>query len=345
MENIVRRVHRALKPNGQFIVVEPFHDSFLSRVLHLTVVTTWNCSNAPVSELTSDANFTSGPFGYHYVSSIGLDGLRNRRITRGRRCLFAEVRSSGLVIIRAFRRRKCFEMRSYLTESAVNVSPSRDASVERTISVVVPTYKSAAYIGKLVRGLLDTFNRLGEKCEIVLVDDCSPDTTTWPALTKLYEQYGPTLKIIRLLKNSGQHNAILCGLESASGEVIITMDDDLQHPPEEIPKLLQKLDEGYDLVIGAYDEKQHEGYRNLGGEIVDALIRRIYRLPRTLKLTSFRAMTKSLVEVARKSQNPYPYVTCILLDQASRVTNVPVYTPRGNTARRIIPFGEARSWR
>ncbi|PWJ85018.1 dolichol-phosphate mannosyltransferase/undecaprenyl-phosphate 4-deoxy-4-formamido-L-arabinose transferase [Pseudaminobacter salicylatoxidans] len=194
----------------------------------------------------------------------------------------------------------------------------------RKVSVVVPTYGSAAFIDKLVASLLAVFAGRTEECEIILVDDCSPDTVTWPALTRLHEQYPAQVKIVRLLKNAGQHNAILCGLGFATGDVIVTMDDDLQHPPEELPKLLRKLDEGYDLVIGAYDEKRHAGYRNRGGELVDAIIRRIYRLPATTKLTSFRAMTKSLVEVARKSQNPYPYVTCILLDQASRVANVEV---------------------
>ena len=194
----------------------------------------------------------------------------------------------------------------------------------KKISVVVPTYKSAAFIDELVEGILEVFAARQQDCEIILVDDCSPDSTTWPALTRLYGKYPAQLKITRLLKNAGQHNAILCGLEFASGDAIVTMDDDLQHPPEEIPKLLEKLDEGYDLIIGAYDEKRHSGYRNRGGSLVDAIIRYIYRLPPTMKLTSFRAITRSVVEVARKSRNPYPYVTCILLDQASRVANVNV---------------------
>lgn len=194
----------------------------------------------------------------------------------------------------------------------------------KKVSIVVPTYKSTAFVDNLVERILKVFATRGQDCEIILVDDCSPDSTTWPALTRLYEKYPTQLKITRLLKNAGQHNAILCGLEFASGDAIVTMDDDLQHPPEEIPKLLQKLDEGYDLVIGAYDEKRHSRYRNRGGSLVDAMIRYIYRLPSTMKLTSFRAITKSVAEVAKKSRSPYPYVTCILLDQASRVANVDV---------------------
>ena len=78
---------------------------------------------------------------------------------------------------------------------------------------------------------------------------------TWETLRKLKSAH-PNLKIVKLLKNSGQHNAILCGLGFVTGDIAITMDDDLQHPPEEIPKLLEKLAEGYDLVIGSYDDEK-----------------------------------------------------------------------------------------
>lgn len=211
-----------------------------------------------------------------------------------------------------------------MIDMAPGASGAQPAPVRRKTSVVVPTYQSASFIGKLVERLLEVFAASGRDVEIVLVDDCSPDTTTWQALTDLYRKYPDHLKVVRLLKNAGQHNAILCGLEMVSGDTVVTMDDDLQHPPEEIPKLLEKLEQGYDLVIGAYDEKKHTGYRNLGGELVDRIIRHIYRLPASMKLTSFRAMSRSLVDVARRSRNPYPYVTCILLDQASRVVNVSV---------------------
>lgn len=196
------------------------------------------------------------------------------------------------------------------------------------ISVVVPTYKSSGFIGELVTRLEATLAAISGSYEIILIDDCSPDET-WSALTALRETRPGTLRIIRLMKNAGQHNAILCGFGYANGDIVVTMDDDLQHPPEEVPKLVAAVRNGQDIAIGAYDEKRHAGYRNVAGSMVDGVIRGLYNLPRDFQLTSFRAVRGPLARAARDSNSPYPYVTCILFDQASRVTNVPVsHMPR-----------------
>jgi glycosyltransferase involved in cell wall biosynthesis len=191
------------------------------------------------------------------------------------------------------------------------------------VSVVVPTYRSTDFVALLVERLLAVFEARGQPCEIILVNDASPDRT-WDTLVGLNARHPGRVRIVNLMKNSGQHNAILCGLKHVRGEVVVTMDDDLQHPPDQIPLLLDKLAEGYDLVIGAYEEKRHAGWRNLAGGLVDRVLRMIYRLPPTMQLTSFRAIRRSLVDVAKQSRNAYPYITCILFDQASRVTNVTV---------------------
>lgn len=203
------------------------------------------------------------------------------------------------------------------------ISAPRNTGTKLLVSIVVPTYNSEAFVGELVRRLIAVFDASQYRCEIILVNDASRDAT-WEILKRLKASYSDRVKIVKLLKNSGQHNAILCGLGYVTGDIAVTMDDDLQHPPEEIPKLLEKLAEGYDLVIGSYDDKKHSGYRNLAGALVDATIRYLYRLPTTLQLTSFRAMRRQIVNVARKSQSPFPYITCSLLDQATLVTNVPV---------------------
>lgn len=204
----------------------------------------------------------------------------------------------------------------------MKVVASGDVAVSpRTVSVVVPTYCSEEFIDGFVERVVAVFADLEEDLDLILVNDASPDGT-WSRLCALKERYPTQIQIICLLKNSGQHNAILCGLHYANGDVTVTMDDDLQHPPEEIPKLIKALDEGVDLVIAASEEKQHAKYRNLAGEMIDGIIRHVYKLPKTLQLTSFRAVRGSVVSVARRSANPYPYITCILLDQAARVSNV-----------------------
>jgi polyisoprenyl-phosphate glycosyltransferase len=204
-----------------------------------------------------------------------------------------------------------------MTLEAGAVPPSR------FVSIVVPTYKSEASITELTERIIAVFAVRSERFEIILVNDASPDST-WVHLKKLHATYPKIVRIVKLLKNSGQHNAILCGLHYVRGDIAVTMDDDLQHPPEEIPKLLALIDEGADLVIAAFEGKQHARYRNIAGSVVDTVIRYIYRLPNSMQLTSFRAINRSVIDVARRSQNAYPYVTCILLDQASNVRNVTV---------------------
>lgn len=163
----------------------------------------------------------------------------------------------------------------------------------------------------------------GPEFEIIVVDDCSPDDT-WDTLRAL-KQTHPRLKIVRLLRNSGQHNALLCGFSLARGDIVVTMDDDLQNPPEEIPKLISAISAGYDLAIGAYDGKKHSVGRNLGGKLVDDVIRRIFGLPGGFQLTSFRAARKIVVDNVIAMGGVFPYVTAMLLSHTSRYINVPVH--------------------
>src|SRR5262245_6227229 len=120
------------------------------------------------------------------------------------------------------------------------------------ISVVIPVYNSATSLHILVAGLVTVLEQMEREFEIIFVDDCSPDNS-WEVLKKMKEEHGELLKIAKLSTNRGQHNAIVCGFSIVSGDIVITMDDDLQNPPEEIPKLVEAIDRGYDLAIGSYD--------------------------------------------------------------------------------------------
>lgn len=195
------------------------------------------------------------------------------------------------------------------------------------VSVAIPVYRSERTLPELVRRLREVIAGMGHEAEIVCVDDRSPDGA-WKVLEGLKAEH-PELKIVRLVRNAGQHNALLCALTLTTGDVVVTMDDDLQHPPEEIPKLLEALKDGVELVIGAYDAKKHAAGRNVGGAIVDGALRRIFALEPTTELTSFRAMSRTLVERVRASYTVYPYITALLLSHASSVTNVRVrHEPR-----------------
>ncbi len=128
-----------------------------------------------------------------------------------------------------------------------------------SISVVIPVYRSAVTIPELVARLCSTLSTIADSFEIVLVNDGSPDDS-WKVIASLLPQY-PQIVAIDLLRNYGQHNALLCGIRAASKEVIVTMDDDLQHPPEEIPKLVGAVDEEVDVVYGIYEEARFAPHR------------------------------------------------------------------------------------
>src|SRR5215831_1608532 len=120
-----------------------------------------------------------------------------------------------------------------------NCGQNRNETNEDFVSIIIPTYKSCESLMLLVPALEGALNPSGQDFEIIVVDDGSPDKT-WETLRTL-KQTHPRLKIARLVRNSGQHNAILCGFGLARGSIVVTMDDDLQNPPEELPKLIAAI--------------------------------------------------------------------------------------------------------
>src|ERR1041385_3136895 len=116
------------------------------------------------------------------------------------------------------------------------------------LSVVVPVYRSAEILPELARRVENVLPGLASSYEVVMVNDCSPDRS-WEVIDELASRHS-WIRAINLMRNYGQHNALLCGIRACRYGVIVTIDDDLQHPPEEIPKLLAVLDRGYDVVYG-----------------------------------------------------------------------------------------------
>ncbi|MFT6982581.1 MAG: undecaprenyl-phosphate 4-deoxy-4-formamido-L-arabinose transferase [Crocinitomicaceae bacterium] len=136
------------------------------------------------------------------------------------------------------------------------------------ISIVIPVYNSSASLQELQKRISAAMEVVGKSYELILVDDGSRDGS-WKELKKVKEVGGNTVTAVRLEKNVGQHNAILCGFGLSRGNVIITMDDDLQHPPEEIAKLLSQYEESQpDVVYGIYKVKEHGRMRSAGSFIV-----------------------------------------------------------------------------
>jgi glycosyltransferase involved in cell wall biosynthesis len=162
-------------------------------------------------------------------------------------------------------------------------------------SIVVPVFNSEFTLRKLYDRTVEVFKKLNKSVQFVFVDDSSLDNS-WEVLKSIKAVNPKNVVIIRLNKNYGQQNATFCGMEHATGRFIITMDDDLQQPPEEIPLLINKMEEEKcDLVYGVYKKKQHSFLRNLGSKVVKKTGGRL--LDRPDIVSSFRLVR---AEIAKK---------------------------------------------
>jgi len=197
------------------------------------------------------------------------------------------------------------------------------------ISVVIPVYRSGECLPELLRQLCGELDGMHRLYEIILVDDGSTDDT-WKVVRGLVERHR-CLRAVQLLGNRGQALATLCGLSHARGQIIVTMDDDLQHPPGEIAKLLAELESNQDLdcVFGFFPEKQHAVYRNFGSRIMGWVMEKTFHLPRNFRSSSFRAMRRTLVRAILDHRTANPLLAALIFSSTSRVKSIAVdHAPR-----------------
>ena len=164
----------------------------------------------------------------------------------------------------------------------------------RSLSVVTPVYNGEASVAELCRRLGEVLPRVATQYEIILVNDGSRDRS-WEVISELSSR-SPTVRGINLMRNYGQHNALLCGIRAAKYEVIVTMDDDLQHPPEEIPRLLARLDEGFDVVYGTPESEQNGVMRALASRITRLTLRTAIGSEVAKNVSAFRLFRTQLRE-------------------------------------------------
>ncbi|MDF2523172.1 MAG: glycosyl transferase [Clostridiales bacterium] len=191
--------------------------------------------------------------------------------------------------------------------------------MQTDISVVIPVFNSEKSLEKLYKRLTAVLENLCGNFEIIFVDDGSHDDS-YDEIIRLYEN-DRRIKAIRLKKNFGQQNAIMCGLRYAKSEYVITMDDDLQNPPEEIEKLLLKLKEGFDAVYGIPIQKMHSAGRNLGAAARDKIFCIFLRMPRNIKLSSYRIMHQRLVSRIIQDNTSFVYISAIILKNTKNIGN------------------------
>lgn len=193
---------------------------------------------------------------------------------------------------------------------------------ELDLSIVVPVYNSAKTLGSLLERLTTVLASITQSYEIILVDDGSSDAS-WAAIQTLRATYGEHLVAVQLMRNYGQHNALMCGLGMARGEYVVTMDDDLQNPPEEIPKLLAHIkQQGLDLVYGCPSEREHAPWRNIGSTLVLHFYRTVFRNPVTP--TPFRVMRHQLAQSVMFYDLNFTFLDGLLAWCTSRIGGVEV---------------------
>lgn len=195
-------------------------------------------------------------------------------------------------------------------------------SAPASISVVVPVYNSESTLVELTSRLVDVLSTMGGDFEIILVNDCSRDRS-WEVIRGL-AQINPHILGVNLMHNYGQHNAILAGVQKARFDVTVTLDDDLQHPPEEIPLLLAKMDEGYDVVYGRPAQRQHRLWRNLGSRVLKSSLKIVLGAEMGKNSSAFRAFRSILKRGFENFKDAQLSIDVLLSWSAARVTSIPV---------------------
>jgi undecaprenyl-phosphate 4-deoxy-4-formamido-L-arabinose transferase len=190
------------------------------------------------------------------------------------------------------------------------------------VSVIVPVYNSDTIISDLVARLEPVLAANYDSYELILVNDGSRDAS-WEVICSLVEKYNWILGI-NLMRNYGQHNALLCGIRKARFETIVTMDDDLQHPPEEIPKLTDKLNEGFDVIYGPPIKQQHGLWRDLASLITKTSLKATIGVETAQLVSAFRAFRSEVRKAFDDYRGSFVSLDVLLTWGTKRFSAVPV---------------------
>ena len=200
-------------------------------------------------------------------------------------------------------------------------------TIKPSISVVIPVYNSELTLPRLVERLLPVLSGLARDYELVLVNDGSRDQS-WSVIQRLAVEH-QWIRGINLMRNYGQHNAILCGIRAARFNILVTMDDDLQHPPEELPKLLAKLEEGLDVVYGTPEEEQHGLLRDVASMITKIALQSAMGTETARGVSAWRVFSTQLRDAFAGYHSPFVSIDVLLTWGTTKFGSVRVrYDPR-----------------
>ena len=204
--------------------------------------------------------------------------------------------------------------------------PSQTALSRIDYSVVIPVFNSENTLQDLTERIIRTFSSLEKHCEIIFVDDESTDSS-WEVLRRLRRNNPETVKIIRLRRNFGQHNALMCGFHYCRGNYVITLDDDLQNPPEEIPSLFEKAGEGNEVVYGIYRKKAHSPIKNFGSRLIGWYYRRVFGMDN--RISAFRLISKDIIDRIIHYDKNFTYIDGLISWNTSSIGEADVsHSPR-----------------
>lgn len=189
------------------------------------------------------------------------------------------------------------------------------------ISVVIPCYRSEHTLADVVNDTIKTLSKRRTKYEIVLVNDGSPDDV-WNVIKTLTKKYPGKIVGINFTKNFGQHSALLAGYKEAKGDIVISMDDDGQTNPIHIWKLVDKLNEGYDVVYAKYPETKESLFRRMGSWLNNKMSEVMLKKPKEVKGTSFNAIRRYIIEDMIRYDKSYPYVGGLVYRATDKIADV-----------------------
>jgi undecaprenyl-phosphate 4-deoxy-4-formamido-L-arabinose transferase len=209
------------------------------------------------------------------------------------------------------------------------------------VSVVVPVHNSAGILPELCRQIRVAIEPLGIEYELILVDDGSRDGS-WDEMVRLRAESDIRIRPVQLTRNYGQHNALLCGIRTARYPLVVTLDDDLQNSPSDIPRLIAKIEEGYDVVYGTGDQKQHGVLRGLAARITKVALQSAMGAQIAREVSAFRAFRVILRDAFDGYRGPFVSIDVLLTWGTTRFASIPVrMAPRhsgrsGYTFRKLV---------
>ena len=199
------------------------------------------------------------------------------------------------------------------------------------ISVIIPVYNEEENLLELGERLMRVLSAMGRTFEIILVDDGSNDRS-WDLLTELHEKYPENLRALQFNRNFGQHQAIFAGFQAARGQVMVTLDADLQNPPEEIPRLVAKLEEGYDTVGGWRENRRDSIFRKLPSHLVNVVMSKVTGVHLRDYGCMLRAYRREVIDSINQCQESSSFIPALANLYSRGWRRFPWATPSGSGA-------------